>query len=1748
MTHPHDSSSEGPDPATPSTESVSTTSTNPDPAAPQGAAAPAGAPPAAKRGRWGRWLGLGLAGAALASAGWWWSHRAPAPEGLEEDNSPLVVKSCSTRLFDDQPALTLTLNHSVDRSQDFAKLIKVSDEGDVDSDRSKKTSASGPSVVSAAWVVSDSGRQLHFPSTQALRKYRIEVSGELKDAKGAKLADVHRCEVSSEEIGTSFYFASKGLVLPAKQNGGLPIVTVNVPEVDVQFLRVKDESLPAFLKKVSGGRDTPSEDEGEGSEEEGGHYWYGNQSLRGQASGWELEQLRERTESVHIGRYKTEASANKRRVTFLPVEDIAQLKRPGVYVAVMGQPGRFDNEYQVTHFYVTDMGLAARRFDGELDAFVTSLASGTPVKGAQVDLLDQNGKAVATAEADSDGVARFTKPPAGAKVMMARRGKGEGPAGSSEISLIHLADPALDLSEFDTGGHLPRDVKIFAWSGRDLYRPGERFQLSALARDPDGKAVAPQPLTVSIKRPDGETVGQFTWRPQDKFPGYYQQPVNIPADAPTGAWRAEFRADPKSRHADAVFGFQVEEFLPERMKLDLKTDKPVYGPGESLTIHVQGDYLYGAPAAGNRLLGQAVIERDRFAQAQKWPGFLFGDFRDDSERKRVDLTETALDDKGAADVDVELPSFSNSPIKVRSSLSLLESGGRAVVRSIERSVWPAKALVGIRPVFDRHVAAENLPASFELIRVDAQGKAVPVKGAKVKLIKEERRWYWRYVNQRGWTSGYDEFEEEVESGSTNLGSERVRVNLPVKWGTYRLEVEDPETKLTARYRFYAGWGAQDAEAMGNRPDRVLVKMLNGPFRGGDKVDLEVVPPHDGEALVTVEGTKLLYTKRLSVSAKGTRVGIPIDPSWNRHDLYITVTAFRPGSEGDKVTPARAVGLIHLPLQREERKLKVTLQAPAKVLPETTVKVKVKIAGLKPVQASASAPVSQFVTVSAVDVGILNITNFKTPDPVDFFFGKHRYAAEILDLYGRLIEKMDGQKGKLAFGGDANMRESRDKPKKVKLVDLFSGPVSFNAQGEAEVAIPVPDFNGTLRLMAVAVNGEQYGASEAQVISAAPIVAELATPRFITPGDQASLALDVTNTTDKVQEVKLLLSAQDPVAIRDGARTVSLKPQQRSILRFTAEATDAYGLATLSLKVDTDAGIHIQRQMALQVQPAFPPEHEIRRFKIDAGGEAKVDVGPVDRFFKGSVMGSVAVSNQPPMNVKSLVKGLFDYPYGCLEQTTSAAYPHLMLDEASAKAMGLTFPSAAERQRFVEGAIARLAGMQKQGGGFGLWNSQSEHEFWLSAYVTGFLRDAKDKGYAVPETLVQPTQQWMIRELSNAQRRMPDWPAITKERMAKKEPMDWRDWSAVQDAHRRFAEMAYIGYELARDRKAPLSSLRTLHDQYRARALSPLPLIHLGLALQLMGDEARAKQAFEDALTRPYGYWVDARDAYWRYSWLGDYGSRTRDLALSYALLVKHDVKLPRREQMVFDLAAELGARGSYYSTQERIALLRAAQAMGVQSTGEWGVELSAAGRSQSFKGVKSAHLSVQGLEALRSIVAKSQANGMLFGEVDVQGYPTKPGVNRSDLIEVQRSWYDMDGKPWGSRALKVGDQLIAMVQVRSKLPMPDALVVDRIPAGFEVENLNLSQGVSAESLTVEGRNVAESLQDRRIKHKEFRDDRFVVAASLDDGYLRVYYVLRVTNPGKFVVPAPFVEDMYRAELRAFGAGGQVIQVVDPRAP
>ncbi|NGT17899.1 alpha-2-macroglobulin family protein [Achromobacter insolitus] len=1659
---------------------------------------------------------------------------------------PFAALSCQPRQYNDTLALAVTFTQPVDAKANLDGFLQVTDTGTA-TDRDTESAAtngdqpasvrpgdSAPKgkILKGNWVVGDNPRMVYFPYVQPQRSYAISVRAGLPGAgAGVKLADASNCEVNTQAMPPSFYFASRGVVLPAGQNGGLPVATVNVSEVDVQFLRVSPERVPELFDTVLGvGRSSASADEEDdgGSEEDGWRY-SDNRSLKGSVSNWDLDRLNSLTTSVYQGRFLTDDKPNRRHVTFLPVEGIKELQEPGIYIAVMSQPGRFRYEYQVTYFYVSDIGLHARRYSDRIEAYSVSLKSGTAISGAVFELVDGAGKSLAKAAADGQGHVRFDGSFANARVIRASRDK--------EMTVLALGEPALDLSEFDTGGHISRPNNLFVYAGRNLYRPGETFNVSVLPRDLDGRVLTPSPLTATIKRPDGRTVLTTLWQPRKDLPGYIERSIDLPLDAQTGTWMLELRVDPASRAPDASWKFQVEEFLPERMKMALTSGQEVLSPDETLTVDVQGDYLYGAPAAGNRLLSSFQVKRDRYALPQEWPGFIFGDVADDARRHFEELPETALDDKGRGELEVDpRTSGTRSPMKVRVSASLLESGGRPVVRSIERSVWPADRLIAVRPQFDGDVAREGAPAGFEVLRVDAQGKIAPLAQAQMRLYREERQYYWRFDDQRGWNSGYTETEELVDSREIAL-NDRAQLTVPVKWGRYRLEIADPETGQTMRYRFYAGWNAQDADAMGNRPDRVQMKLEGVPAKPGDTVKLTLTPPHDGQALITVEGDRMLWSTWVAVKATGTQVEIPVDKSWKRHDLYIAAAVFRPGSEGDRVTPARALGLTFLPIASADRKLDVKLTAAAKAVPETKTTVRVKVDGAQGKQAT--------VTLSAVDVGILNINQYRTPDPLDYFFGKHRYAPELLDMYGKLIEKMDGTKGKLKWGGDAAMRgDSKSLPKKVKLVDLFSGPVTLNAQGEADIPLDLPDFNGTLRLMAVAFTPDNYGSTDTEMVVAAPIVAELNTPRFITPGDQAAIALDVTNLSGAEQKVTVKLEALDPLGIVDGVKTVTLKDKQRTTLRFTATTTGSYGLGLMRLTVDGQGGgkpVRIVRESVLQVQPAYAAERQVRRLRLNPGETNAPQASWVASYYPDSTTVSMTVSNRPPINVNRLVEGLLNYPYGCTEQTISATLPWVMLDEAAAKQFGLKPRTQAEREAKVAGAIGRLAGMRNAVGSYNLWSSSSSRDVWLTAYAVGFMQDARDNGFEVPEASLDRSRQWLLEQVQQSSGAFGTWSANLK-RNVESGRYDSNDANILREDHRRFAGLATAALALARDKKAPLSTVRQLYDNYQERARSPLPLVQLAAAFKLMGDEGRMKSALDQAMAREYGLNTRRNSGYYD-EWLGDYGSSVRDYALAYAIANKYELHHERLDNLLTQLASRLGNR-SYLSTQEQMSLLLAARAMGGDKATPWSATLTVNGSTKALAGGTSdqtVSLSAADLAGVQLLNTGSQS---LFVEYDIQGSPTTAPAPRNDVIQLKRGWYRPDGRPWDGGSLQTGDMLVVWVQASANQNIPDGLLVDRVPAGFEVENLNLSQSPEMQEWTIGGRRVAEAMSDPNIKHREFRDDRYVAAVSLGRGKVDVFYLVRVVTPGRYAVPSTVAEDMYRPEIRGVGEQWSTVEIRD----
>ncbi|MGH8455093.1 MAG: alpha-2-macroglobulin family protein, partial [Nevskiales bacterium] len=788
----------------------------------------------------------------------------------ETAGAAFAVVDVSERSLDGRPALAILFNAELKGSRSYDRYITV------------QTAGKEAKPVDGGWVMSEDRRALFFTDIEPEVAYKIDISETLPDADGRSLGEAGSHDLTTNKITPAFGFASQGVVLPRRVTEGLPVVTVNVDEVAIEFLRVKDESLSQFLNN---------------------YYWQARTHSN------TLDDMSQYTESAYYGRFTTRGEKNTRTVTQIPVQNIDKLRAAGLYIAVMNRPGHFGYEHETAYFFISDIGLQARRYAQRLELYASSLADGQPLDDVKIELRDAKGKRVSEAGTDDDGHAVLETAFKSDQILVARKGK--------DLALLAFNQPALDLSAFNAAGPSAHPLEVFVYSPRDLYRPGESVDFGLLLRDHDGKAVKNQPLLAKLTRPDGKSIRSLTLEPQAL--GYYQAQVEIPDDAPVGQWRLLVYSDPAGKQSAGEYAFKVEDFLPERMKLTLESAQATLKPGEPYAVSIQGDYLYGAPAAGNRVTAVLNVRPEPHPLPQ-FKDFHFGDVNESSEKRREELPELKLDDAGHAEVQVNVTAETlNSPLAARLSVNLFETGGRPVVRSLVRNVWPVGALIGIRPLFSDDTSPGDGRAEFEIVKARADGKALAAKGLLVKLVREDREYYWTYSDENGWTEQFSEQNFAAHSDVIDVvATQPAKLSVPVEYGRYRLDVYDPQTQLTARYRFYAGWGEREDQT---GPDRVMLKLDKASYRAGDTLTLEVLPPHAGSALVLVETTEqTLLRKRIHVPAEGKTLKLEIGKDWDRHDIYINVVVLRPGDAAQRITPNRAVGLIHLPLARAERQL------------------------------------------------------------------------------------------------------------------------------------------------------------------------------------------------------------------------------------------------------------------------------------------------------------------------------------------------------------------------------------------------------------------------------------------------------------------------------------------------------------------------------------------------------------------------------------------------------------------------------------------------------------------------------------------------------------------------------------------------------------------------------------------------------------------------------------------------------------
>ncbi|MGL5136649.1 MAG: MG2 domain-containing protein, partial [Beijerinckiaceae bacterium] len=1082
-------------------------------------------------------------------------------------------------------------------------------------------------------------------------------------------------EIYVRDRSPTVRFSGKHYVMPRSGQQGLPVTTVNMDKVTLEIIRVGDRNLvnavraPEFLAELS------RSEAKELAEGKGQRVWSGTLDVK--------------------------SELNREVVTAFPVTEALGGLKPGVYAMLgsavktpppLGQTPADDTDSDDDSappasqwFIVSDIGLTSFSGADGLHVLARSLADAAPQRNVAVELVARNNEVLGTATTDANGYARFDAGLA--------RGKGGLAPGlitaksGDDYAFLDMGQSAFDLSDRGVKGRVaPERLDAFLYAERGVYRSGETVHLTTLLRDPRGTAVTGLPLTLVIRRPDGvEYRRQIV---EDQGGGGRAFSVGLVGGAPTGTWRAQAFADPKGQPVGETT-FLVEDYVAERLDADIKPKRPQLRDGEPAEIDVEARYLYGAPGAELEVGGEITVRAAAESAIPGLKGYRIGLTDETFEPVKQDIEEKATTNaQGKASLALTLPDAETTlPLEASFALTIAENGGRGITRVVTLPVLPKGNVVGVRPLFESGALGEGETARFDVVMATGEGRRL-ARGAKWTLSRVNRNYQWFFVDGR-WNFEAVKTTRRVADGEVALTAEQPgRIEAKIEWGSYRLDVQasgadGAETAVL----FDVGF---QPEAKAETPDVLEVSLDKTGYAAGETMQLRLNPRFAGKATLAIIGDKLHHIHTVDMPAGGVTVPLRIDPAWGA-SAYVVALAHRPLDREAKRMPGRAIGLSWFGIDRAARTLTVETGAPEMIRPRGRLELPVKVAGAKPGETA-------HVTVSAVDVGILNLTKYQLPDAGEHYFGQRQLSTELRDLYGFLIDGMQGVRGAYRSGGDVTAATtSGDKPTQEPLA-RYSGVVKVGADGIARVGFDIPAFNGSVKVMAVAWTASQVGQAESTVVIRDPVVAQATLPRFLAVGDQSRFHVEINNLEGEAGEYALDVDVKGPVAVAGEAarRTLRLTKGQKTQVTIPVIAA-GIGTARFALRV-TGGGHDLSQELAVRVQPSAAAIASRTVRPLPAGGSVTLSSDLLNDFVPGS--GAVAVSVSPfgALDVPALVKALDRYPYGCTEQTISRAIPLLYVNRL-ASLENLAIDDAAEGR--VAAAIERILSRQGANGAFGL---------------------------------------------------------------------------------------------------------------------------------------------------------------------------------------------------------------------------------------------------------------------------------------------------------------------------------------------------------------------------------------------------------------------------------------------------------------
>ncbi|MCD4680126.1 MAG: hypothetical protein K8S00_07045 [Bacteroidales bacterium] len=1499
--------------------------------------------------------------------------------------------------------------------------------------------------------------------------YKINISGNIKGVFGKEMGEDYSQYVSFGKVEPYIKFTDESAVyLSSKGNKNLGLTIINIPKVRLQIFKIFENNILQYMRNGKSWDYFYDDDQY--------HDWYG----------WDMDKNYGKVVLNKI--IDTKTLPKNGNISLLNI-DLNEINYSGDFkglyiVRVESTEKKWLQDIQLVS--VSDIGLIVKKGINNIKVFTNSILDATPLSGVKISFISSNNQKVYSASTNSEGLANLSdmenKIP-GFSVAMVTAQKGE------DFNYIIFNRSRVEKSRFDVGGKRSRGVNydVFIYGDRDIYRPGDSVYINTVVRTMNREVVKDIPVKIKVVLPNGRKF--LLLKKQLDNEGAAEARFFLPLGVLTGTFTIEVYS------GNDIFlkssRIKVEEFMPDRIKVDAKLDKEKYETGDTIELSVNAMNLFGPPAAGRKYEIEMQLNRRSFTP-KDLNEYIFNITLPDRISFDRIVREGKTDDKGNAKENFLLPQHKNiGVLNGKIYTTVFDETGRPVNRLSHFEIYTQKIFFGIKR-FDYWTGTKD-PIQIAFIASDRNGKVlngvpaiIQIKYITWETVIERRGRRFRYNSQRK--------EMLVFTKELSLNGTESQISYtPLRSGKYEVQIMSEEEDSYVNASFYAyGWGDTDYNSFEvSKEGEITMEFDKEIYEIGDQAKILFKSPFNGNILVTVEREDVIDHFYLKTNKKAASLNLKVRENF-LPNVYITATAIRKIDDAN-IPLMVAHGFAPLKVEKLSNKLKITIDAVEKSRSKTRQRIKVKT---KP---------NTELTIAVVDEGILQLTDFKTPDPYGYFYQKRALEVNSFDIYSFLFPELSSKVSSIAGGAGMDMGK-RINPlagKRVQLVAFWSGIKNTGSNGECSFDIDIPQFSGALRVMAVAYKGETFGMAEHTIKVADPVVISTALPRFLSPGDNAKVPVTITNTTSKSTKAKVSIKVEGPLEIQaESSISIELPANAEKQVMFDVAAIRNIGNAKVKVYVSA-----FNEEFSETVNiPVRPPSGLM---KISAAGVVKGDdklsFNVKTDFIEGTTSSSLLLSKSPIAEFSKDLSSLIRYPYGCLEQSVSSAFPLIYYRDLAKSLEQEKNTTVFNPDYFVQQAILKVESMQQYNGGMSYWPNGGYINWWATAYATHFLFEASKDGFELNSKVLDNAYKFLKQSVKKKESR--EYFYYDEDRVVKK----------MITAKR---EIFYSLYVLALADKQNLSIMN--YYKSNLNLLSVDSRYMLAATYALIGD----KYSYQAIIPASYGSKESKRTRG------GCFNSAIREKAISLYTLLEAD---PDNGQIGFiakSLSEEL-KRKKWLPTQEKSFSLLSLGKLAKKASEENVVA------SIKINGENIADFTGKTLKLVNDLNNKSveittAGSGRLYYFYEVEGISKSGKYKEGDShLRVRKYFYDRFGNALTSDNFAQNDLVIVKVSIQSldDTKVENVAITDILPACFEIENprVTISRGMD----WIKNKSHPD--------YMDIRDDRISFFCDATLRPKNFYYMIRVVSKGSFRMGPVGADAMYDGQYHSY-SGGRTVNV------